>query len=88
MNGWTSELDRCLESWIPSISMNYIWSAELWSEERWNPNRSKGTLSGYMMTVDCDWFFPFIIINDTLSDLKREFSYWLYSYLELFDRTS
>lgn len=36
-----------------------------------NPNRSKGTLSGYMMTVDCDWFFPFIIINDTLSDFKE-----------------
>ena len=31
----------------------------------------KNVESIYMMTVDCDWFFPFIIINDTLSDFKE-----------------
>ena len=87
MNGWTSELDRCLESWIPSISVNYL-KCRVVKWRTLNPNRSKGTLSGYMMTVDCDWFFPFIIINDTLSDLKREFSYWLYRYYVLCWRTS
>ena len=56
-------VSRSLDSVLLSVSL-----VEVWDEERSVINKYIIRYTRWLMT--CDWIYPFIIINDTLSDLK------------------